>query len=159
MKNIPVRERFTSNGFTLIELLVAISLSSMVFILVGSFMAFLINRNSRSETTELFEQAKNDLVQEMSNSIKWAKNLSISGNHVVADGVNYTLADGRIIKNGQPIVPDGVTINSFEVTDYSVTSDLYSLQIRIEMQSTQHPLSKDELKLVVSQRLTEVQSE
>jgi prepilin-type N-terminal cleavage/methylation domain-containing protein len=146
-------------GLTLLELMVSMSLASMVFILAGSFMAFVVNKNTKNQRTELFEQAKNDLARELTNSIKWAEHIEVTGSGVVADGANFHLASGKIKKNGEDISPDGITVNSFEVKDYSLSPTLSSLQIRVEMQNSTYPLSKDSLRLVISQRKTEVETE
>lgn len=146
-------------GLTLIELLVAITLSSFVFIMAGSFMAFVIDRNTKNSKQELFEQVKNDLALDFSNSIKWATHVNITGNGFEADGTVYSLTGDKISKNGQNMIEEGVGIDSFEVKNFSLDPDLKSLQIRVKMKNLASPLSTDQLEMVVSQRKVEVTDE
>jgi prepilin-type N-terminal cleavage/methylation domain-containing protein len=143
-------------GFTLIELVIAISLSSVIFILAGSMMAFMINSNSKNLRQESFEQVKNDLVMEFSNALKWGTEINFATGEITADGKEYKLADGKIYKNGESLTGAGVVIDSFDITNYSGSPGIVSLLIEVKMHNANFPLSTDTMEMVVSQRKTNV---
>jgi prepilin-type N-terminal cleavage/methylation domain-containing protein len=143
-------------GFTLLELTVAISLSSIIFMVVGGLLAFAIDRNSKNQRQELFEQVKNDLAADLTNSVRWSKNVEADSGHINVDGTVYMLRDGKIFKNGQSLVPEGVVVAEWEVVDRTRKPGLVSLEIRIKMHNKAFSVAEDTLRLVVSQRRTEV---
>lgn len=145
----------------MIELMVSIGLASIVFILAGSFMAFVVEKNTKNQRTELFEQAKNDITRELSNSIKWAETVTMTDGGDGLDTLSvdksvFELNSGKLERDHESITPDGVVITGFNVQNFSQSPTLASLQIVVKMQNSSFPLSQDVLRLVVSQRKMEV---
>lgn len=141
-------------GLTLIEMMIAISLSSLIFLLVSSLMMMVINSNTRSKNREDFEQVKNDLQAEFTNRIRWGEVVQAAGNILTIDGVIYTLDTGKLMKDGEVISPKNVTITSFEVKNLSTDPQLASLELKIGLESATSTVQKDSMRLVVSQRQT-----
>ncbi len=143
-------------GFTLMEMLLAVGLASVVFGLAGSLTAFIMERNTRDLKQEELEQAKNDLTVELSNAVRWAKDVEVLSDGVMVDGVSYILDDGKVRKAGEAVTSDDVVINRFEVKNYSATSRRVSLEISVEVSSARSSIYNDSMRIVVSQRQTEV---
>ncbi len=138
------------------ELLVAMSLSSVVFIMVGSILAVFVSHNTQNQRQEVFEQVKNDLATELTNNIKWATNVTYGLGYVDADGTEYRADNGNLLKNGTNLLPDRVAVSRFEIIDRSAIPDLVSLEINIELEDRNYPVAKDGLHVVVSQRKTDI---
>jgi hypothetical protein len=143
-------------GVTLIEMMIAISLSSFVFIIVSSLMMTLINNNTKSKRNEGFEQVKNDLQGEFTNRIRWGEVVEAGTDILTTDGINYTLGDGKILKDGVAITPENIKITSFEIKNLSTTPEFVSIDIKVALQSHDSAIVNDNLHLVVSQRKTTI---
>lgn len=143
-------------GLTLIELLIAISMASVVFIIVGSILAAFVTQNSKSQRQEMFEQAKNDLSQELSNNIRWGSEIVLSENMITVDGNEYKLENGYLQKNGQNLLTDRIRIKSFLAVDRSVKDQIVGADITIDMEDRNYPLASDVMHLVISQRVMEI---
>jgi prepilin-type N-terminal cleavage/methylation domain-containing protein len=148
-------------GFTLIELLIGIALSSLIFLGSSSLVFSVFASNAKVRQLDLIEQAKSDLTIELNNNLRWAQAISISADfHTLtiasADGKTaiYSLQNGAVIKNGQPLTPKNISVTDFTIQDYSLqsTSAEKSLLISITLQNAQFNAVADTLKIVVSQR-------
>lgn len=144
----------TQKGFTLIELLVGVLISVMIFLTAGSMIALLFRTDMRTKNTENLEQTKNDIQGELSNKIRWAQDISFSPSSLTLDETEYTLTSGRLLKNGDPLTSSDVVIKSFNILNLSRSTDIYSLEITIEMENKHQTTAQDIMKLVVSQRKT-----
>jgi len=151
-----IKKIVNKKGVTLIELLIAVSMASVVFMIVGSLLATFVTQNTRSYRQEMFEQVKNDLSMELANAIKWGQEVTISGNVILVDGVEYKQETGRILKNGQSLMLDNVSIKRFEVINRSTNPEIVGADITIELEDKNYPIASDVMHLVVSQRLTEI---
>jgi len=60
-------------GLTLIELLVTLGVSGLVFVVVGSIIGILFTTSTRDKRLEVFEQVKNDVAAELSNTLRWGQ--------------------------------------------------------------------------------------
>jgi prepilin-type N-terminal cleavage/methylation domain-containing protein len=143
-------------GFTLIELVIAIALSSVVFMISGSLIAFMVNNNYRNQRQEAFEQVKNDISIELSNAIRWGDKIQYNSGQMRIDSNEYSLSNNKILKNGSALTPDEVVIDSFEINNYSNDSSIGSYEIIIKMHNGGFSLASDTLNLVVSQRKTDI---
>ena len=143
-------------GFTLIELLVGIGMSAIIFVVVGSLLVSILTTNSKGRRQEAFEQVKNDVLGELSNAVRWADEVSLSGGQLVVDEVVYEETTGRIVKNGQPLTPAGVRVENFEVRQLSAATDLASVRITADLEDANLAAARDRLTIVVSQRRTTV---
>jgi prepilin-type N-terminal cleavage/methylation domain-containing protein len=141
-------------GFTLIELLVAIGISSVVFMIVGSVLALFVAQNTKSVRQEAFEQVKNNLAVELSNSIRWGNEISYGLGSLVVDGITYDLTGGTINKNGSSLISSNVVVTRFEIADKSTNPELKSFEIDIEFTDRNYAVYRDQMHLVVSQRKT-----
>lgn len=144
-----------NNGFTLIEILLGVAISSLIFITAGSVFAVLFRSDVKTQRLSLISQTKNDLQIDFSNSIRWVNDVSfVNGSNpsITADTTIYTLVDGRILKNGEALTSKDVVVKKITTTDYSLASDLKSLEIVVEVENKLFPNSQDILKIVVSQR-------
>jgi len=150
-------------GFTLMELLIGMTLISFIFLGVITATAVLLNSNARVKQIDHLEQAKNDLQLEFSNSIRWAKaitivspsELTITNSDSSTSAYQLDVSTKRIVKNGVPITSDTVDIMNFEINDYSrlPAPALRSLQLFIEMQHHDFSAVRQTFRLVVSQRV------
>ncbi len=152
-----------SRGVTLVELVIAIITSSMVFLAVSNTINILFSSNSRVLQLDVVEQTKNDLIAELTTSIKWASVIKLPSeddpNHIIVDDTIYRLdnSDGRMYKNNVALTPQNVTITKFSAEDLSVTdgdNDPKSYAITFEMVHKQFPAITDHIRIVVSQRLS-----
>jgi len=143
-------------GFTLIELLVAMGVASLVFLLTSSVLITVISANSKSQKVEAFEQVKNNLGRELSGAVRWGENVSITGNDIEADDVRYHFESGRVYKNGEPITPAEVEVVDFRVSNNSADPKYSSLVITAELVHRHDVLAHDVIRVVVSQRKSEV---
>jgi prepilin-type N-terminal cleavage/methylation domain-containing protein len=147
----------SNKGFTLIELLIGITVSAMVFMLAGSIVSLLFRTDVKGQRSESFEQTKNDIVAEITNAVRWAEVVNVTTTDlgtITADGVEYTIQDGRLLKNNDPITGMSVIITKFKIRNRSEDPLLKSLDIQVEMESRQTATSHDTLNFVVSQRKT-----
>ncbi len=148
---------FYRTGFTLIELLIALGISSIIFVVVSTVLASIMTANMKSRRMESFEQVKNSLAAEITGSVKWSETVNFTENSLAANERVYSLESGRIWKNGEPITPESVKINSFTISNYSTLIGLVGLEVNIEMEDANNALLKDSLKVVISQRKTTVE--
>ena len=118
---VRTRERNLVSGFTLIELLVGLAVMTAIFILASSLVIDILDKNLKSEKKQIIEQVKNDLQAEVSNSVRWANNISFIGGVFEVDDSKYHLdyTDNRLYKNGVPFTPMDVVISRFEVERFS----------------------------------------
>lgn len=150
-------------GLTLIELLVAMSISGVIFVAVSSFMVSLFVSNTRSKQLDTIAQTKDSIAKDLSTTIRWAKEVSVSPGEdeltaVMEDGTTYTYtvdSDGMFTKNGTPIHDPSYTVGSFTVRNYSQNA-LASVEVNLAIRRKNFTALGDTLKLVVSQRQTEV---
>lgn len=143
-------------GFSLLELIIAIGLASVVFIIVGSVLAVFVTQNTKNARQEMFEQAKNNVAVELANSVRWGQIVDHSLGTLTVDGVVYQVADGRLTKNTENILPENVAVTRFEVADYSARAGIAGLSISIEFEDRSYPVARDAMHLVVSQRVTDI---
>jgi len=150
------RELKNIKGFSLIELVVAIALASVVFIIVGSILATFVTQNTKSERQEMFEQAKNDIVMELSNNIRWGKDFVVTEDTLLIDGNKYHVEDGHFMKNSQNLTMDNVSVKKIEVFNVSTDPNLVGVDMTLVLADRNYPLATDVIHLVVSQRRTDV---
>lgn len=160
MKNVPEDKR---HGFTLMELLIGVILISFIFLGVSTVTIILLNSNARVKQIDHLEQAKNDLQQELTNTIRWAKEITLTGaseltvTHTDGSTSHYQLdaSSKRITKNGAPMTSVHVDVVSFEIHDYSrlPVPAPRSIQLFIELQHHDFNAVRETFRLVVSQRV------
>lgn len=146
-------------GFTLVELLVGITITTMIFLTAGSVIGLFFRTDSKTERVETLEIAKNEILAEVSNAVRWSPSVTFTGGDlgsVKTVDSEFTIVDGRLRKNGEPITPQDVTITKFMIQNLSAAPSLKSLAIQVEIESTQNTTTKDAFTLVVSQRKTEI---
>jgi len=153
---IALSDRRESKGFTLIELLLGVTISVMIFLATGSVIALLFRTDIKSKNIESLEQTKNNLSAELTTSARWGELITIiGGQELIVDSSRYTLLNGKILKNNEPLTSDDITITRFEIKDFSNSTKLKSLEIRIDMQNKNFTSVKDTFNIVVSQRQRE----
>ncbi len=151
-----------NNGFTLIELLIGITVSALIFLTAGSMISLLFRTDVKTQRIEDLEQTKNDLLVQLSNSVRWAEVVTFTAGdagQLTADTDTYSLSEGRILKTGEAITPSNVNVTKFRVSNFSGDPDLKSIEIQINMESANTATSKDSLNIVVSQRKTTIGTE
>ncbi len=141
------------NGFTLLEVLIAIAIFGIAFAVVLMILTAVSTASLTSGRQEGFEQVKNNLAVEFSNSVRWAKDVQVGGTTLTVDGLPYTLNSGRITKDGQPITPANITVTDFSVGQYSTVPGYSSVKIIIGLADTNLATITDSEKIVVSQRI------
>lgn len=142
-------------GFTLIELLLGVTISVMIFLAAGSVIALLFRTDVKSKNLESLEQTKNNLTAELTTSIRWGEQIGFDTRSLKVDTLEYTLVDGKILKNNEPLTSDDITITRFEIKNFSNSSKINSLEIGIDMQNKNFTSVKDTFNIVVSQRQRE----
>ena len=153
---IALSDRRESKGFTLIELLLGVTISVMIFLATGSVIALLFRTDIKSKNIESLEQTKNNLSAELTTSARWGELITIiGGQELIVDSSRYTLLNGKILKNNEPLTSNDITITRFEIKDFSNSTKLKSLEIRIDMQNKNFTSVKDTFNIVVSQRQRE----
>lgn len=115
-----MRTRNHTAGFTLIEILVSFALSAVVFVVVSTILATLFLSNTKGKKQEKFEQVKNDLFVELTNSIRWGKNVIIDESGKTITVINDTATD-TYSYNGTSLLKNGKTLGSKDVDVYSFT--------------------------------------
>lgn len=148
--------KINKQGLTLVELLISMALASVIFMIVGSMLAMFVTQNTKSQRQEIFEQTKNDLTQELSNNVRWGKEISLGSDYLIVDGNEYRVENGYFQKNGENFSSDKLEITHFEVFDRSTTVELVGAEVMIEMRDRNYPLASDVVRIVVSQRVTEI---
>jgi prepilin-type N-terminal cleavage/methylation domain-containing protein len=141
-------------GFSLIELLIAMTMSGMIFITVSSLLVTLLNSNTKNRRQEVFEQTKNDLFVELSNSIRWGDEISSTMDSLVVDGITYRLESGAVTRNGEAITPTAVEVTQFQIVPRSAATGFESFEINVVLKDKNFNLNTDKLDMVVSQRKT-----
>ena len=153
---IALSDRRESKGFTLIELLLGVTISVMIFLAAGSVIALLFRTDIKSKNIESLEQTKNNLSAELTTSVRWGELITTTGaGELIVDSSRYILLNGKILKNNEPLTSDDITITRFEIKDFSNSTKLKSLEIRIDMQNKNFTSVKDTFNIVVSQRQRE----
>lgn len=153
-------------GFTLIELLIGIILTSMIFLASSAVIVALFNSNIRLKQLDTLEQAKNDLLNEFSNTLKWAKTITLSPTQDQISGEDaeghaftyrYDPTKKQLLRDNQALTGLEVAVTGFTVTDYSINKNgtaPVSLEINIELESAKFTPIKDRMRIVVSQRVS-----
>lgn len=147
-------------GFTLIELLIVIVLTGMIFTGVSALVATLFNTNTRSQQIDVMEQSLNDIQNELTNLVKWAKTVEIVSPQTIRvtmhddpTPVEIGLDGERIVKDGQSLHSENVRIVSFVVNDRTQSGSAEkSLEFVIELQHMQLDTVQDRATIVASQR-------
>lgn len=144
--------------FLSIEILVAIAVASFIF-LISSLIFISLYFNQQNKQEAKFDLAKNDILNEVSNTVRWAKSITVLASHNSfisempnGDKFTFSLISGRILKNDNPITPASITIKSFEVQNLSRNPKYASLVILTELASKDNETLADSMRLVVSQR-------
>lgn len=147
-------------GFTLMELLIGITLASLIFLGSSSLVIVLFTSSARASQRDEMEQAKNDIMQDLSNSIRWAEGVSFDSSSitVAVDPTDafYQLQGERLFKNGTAITPETIAVTSMTINDYSASTSVVSLKIDIDFEHAQFSTFKDRMSIVVSQRNAKV---
>lgn len=144
-------------GFTLIELLIGVTIAVMIFMTASSVMALLFRSDLKTKRIEQIQQTKNDLQIEFTNSIKWASTISFTPDQMstlTIDQNVYSVADGQLRRNNDPITPSSLTVKKFTVQDYSLDGAIKSLELVVDIENENNNSVKDSIRLVVSQRRT-----
>ena len=145
-------------GLTLIELLVTLGVSGLVFVVVGSIIGILFTTSTRDKRLEVFEQVKNDVAAELSNTLRWGQVVDCSQmGRMSIDGGVYEVRDGRLVKGDEVLTPESVRVTNFSVVNRSRTATLASCEVVVELVLVNYDLAQDTVKIVVSQRRTESQ--
>ncbi len=140
-------------GFTLIELLIGISVSILIFLTTSSIFLLLYSADTRTRRTQVLEQTKNDIMQDMSNNVRWANDVKWSGGVLDLDSnVIYKLENQKLTRNGESLTAMEVLVTDFEVRDYSAESDYPSYEITIDFELASSSTQNDRLRMVVSKR-------
>ncbi len=158
------KHKTPQSGFSLLELLIGVVLSSMIFLAVTSLITVLLTSNSRSKQLDELEQTKNDLVQELSNTTRWGGDITLTDNaeqdslKIGPVGIEktYLIENGALTRNGIRITSDQVTVTKFNVDERSGVNSLSSLEIEIEMENKGFKAIKDNFRIVVSKRITQI---
>lgn len=155
-----------SAGFTLIELLIGIAISGLIFVAIGSLMLVLLTSNTRTKQLDELEQAKNDLLQNISNTVRWGGKINyidMGDSDILEVGtaptlVSFNLNNGVLERNGQPLNSTKIKITGFNIDDFSIptSANLKSLQITLTMEYQNFTSVKDILRIVVSERISEI---
>lgn len=143
-------------GISLIELLLAIALSAIIFVIASSIMMGVARSNLNSRRQENFEQVKNDVQNELVNSIKWAKEVTWTTNQITIDGKIIKLEGMKIFRDSDAITPDSVRITKMEIAELGPGDENVSLKVTIEMQNAQIATVKDSFVVVATKRSTEI---
>lgn len=161
MRDNPTFHR-SSQGFTLVELMVAISISGIIFLAVSALIGTLFSSSARVTQLDALSQIKDDIAKDMSNSVRWAPDVSVSpGNDELtltsAQGEDtlYHVVDSQLFKNDTPLSPIDYEVTDFSVHDYGA-GRLASLDIELSLRSKKFTARTDTIKLVISQRQTDV---
>lgn len=148
------------SGFTLVEVVVVMGLAAMIFMVVSGLMVSFLNAGGKSRQQQALEQARDDIVTEISNAVRWGEGEVIVGqNKLEAGRAVYELSGDRLVKDGVALTSAEVVVESLETRDYSGVAEFPSLEIKISMRSRSLPQIRDDLRLVVSKRKTEVESQ
>lgn len=150
------------SGMTMIELLVGLALSGIIFIASSSLMVSLFSSNVRLKQQETLEQSKSDLIIELSDSIRWARDIIIdeTNNRVIItmrDGTNKTFVKNgnQFLKNGEPLTSTAITMTDFRIEEYSKSSNnqLKSVLVTLAFENEQFNAVKDRLSFIATQRI------
>lgn len=159
----------------MVELLIGILLTSMIFLAASSLVVTLFTSNTRTKQLDEVQQVKNDLMNELSNAIKWSGTVEVMGNDLMVitftddlgNQTTYTYSHDTIndilnkrVDSGpdEPIHSSGVKVSTFTIKDFSVTKTANSpksLEIFIELEDAQLTQIKDAFRIVASQRAVE----
>lgn len=146
-------------GINLIELLISLGVSSFLFLASSSIFFSFFSADLQVKQLDIIEQTKFDIQKDLSNSIRWAKHVTVANNHdafsvEMPDKKIYTynLKNGKLMKNNSPITQSEIIITSFQVNDYSRIQKYASLVILVDMEHFKFNSVKDTMKLAVSQR-------
>ncbi len=134
-----MKNKYTSRlrGLTLIEILVGMTVSAAIFLVATNLITALFGSSTKQKQIETLEQTKNDLQQDIGNSVKWAENeISFRDGVLVTDDDQYELRDGILYKNSSPLTPSSVYVESFEVYKYSTSQVATETQKGIGLSGT-----------------------
>lgn len=148
--------RKNTRGLGMIELLLGITMSALIFLVSTSLITTLFRSDTKSRSSQSIDQAKNDIMSELATRIRWAESVTFDGAHLVVDSVSYRIEGGRMYRGDDPLTPREVTIDGWEVSNYSLVDSLASYEIEIAMHHTTATSLTDSLRLVVSQRQTQI---
>ncbi|RJR30111.1 hypothetical protein C4564_00950 [Candidatus Microgenomates bacterium] len=110
-------------GITLIELLLGMVVSSAIFLVAGSAMAFLLGTSTKNRLSQSLEQTKNDIQVNMGNQVRWADKIDFLGGKLILDSDIYEVIDGQFYKNGSRITSSEVEITDFSVKRFATVSE------------------------------------
>lgn len=149
-------------GFTLIEILVAISISGVIFLAASALLVSLFSSNARVSQLDAMSQVKDDIVKDLSNTIRWASDVVVSSDNdaltvmdTQGESTTYRIDTNRLLKNDTPLHSDEFEVTQFSVHDYSSGSQA-SVDIQLAIRSKKFTARNDTVKLVVSQRQTRI---
>lgn len=148
-------------GMTLIELLIGITIASLIFIFSTNAMYSFFYNDTKSKGLEAIEQTKNDLYVELANKIRWGESISVDNpnGQITVDNIQYRLEDRVIKRDGEPITPESVIIESFKIDNYSTDAEYESLEIEFEFKNRSLGDTIDTFSFVVSRRKLEIELE
>jgi prepilin-type N-terminal cleavage/methylation domain-containing protein len=142
-------------GFTLIELLIGITITVMIFLTTSSVFLLFYSADARTKRIQTLEQAKNDVQQDLSSAIRWARVITwdAAAKTLTLDSSTvYSLVNNKLTKNSTSLVPRDVDVRGFTVTDLSTLGSYKSYEITIDLGLSQSPTSTDRLRVVAPQR-------
>ena len=143
---------------TLVELTIAVTIIGSLLMATTITTIGLFTANARVRQVDTLAQSKHDITHELTEQIRWAKNVSIpETNDIITlttnsnETIQYTIQNGILVKNGTALHSADYEIMSFIAKNYSA-SERPSWEITIEMRRKNFTPVQEIIKLVITNR-------
>lgn len=91
------------------------AMTVVIFITATNLLISFLGVSTKSTRTQDIEQAKNDIMRDLTNAATWASKISFSGGILSIDADKYKVVDGRFLKNDVFLTSQKVNITNFDV--------------------------------------------
>ena len=122
----------------------------------------LFSSNTRVKQLDALAQAKDDIGKDISNRVRWSTNITVGPSNDRLDVTStegqefhYEIRNGILVKNDVPLHSDQYEVTRFVVHDYGA-GNLAGIEVEITLRRKSFTALVDTLKLVASQRQTEI---
>jgi len=139
-------------GMTILEILLGMMVSMMIFLMATNFIVSVFRFDTKEKGQEAMEQVKDELQAELATKVRWAAEIEVMNDRLVVDGVEYRVDGGRFMRGGEVLTPRAVSVESFEINDYSTVDGLGSVEIVLGLRHSDLTTVRDTMRLVLSQR-------
>jgi type II secretory pathway pseudopilin PulG len=168
---ISPKSKRANSGFSLVEILIFTAVVSVLAVLLLATLSSFIKTFNTARKLSLLQDTTTLILNDLTQEIHWSDDAKITDNGNqdelsleiidsdtgITATTDYSIDQGVLKKNGEPLTPNKVTVNTFDIVNRDGTDSLPCLKIKIGLEYSQSkPQVSSEHSTTISLRIRKV---